>query len=193
MRIGRQVIYPANRIRLLDARSFQVRDAVLNRQAELGICIQGEHHPDLLEIPLFDDALMFFCLDTHPFSCREAVTWADMGRADLITVSNMTATRIFVDYQLARQGIGLNGAYEVQHHATAISLVAAGVGCAILPNATLEEGDRPRVCRIPLIRPEVKRKVILTYRKSSTLSPAATVFLELVKQFFQKKREEESS
>ena len=51
---------PGNRIRLLDARSYQVRDAVLNSQAELGICIQGEHHPSLLEVPLFDDSLMFF-------------------------------------------------------------------------------------------------------------------------------------
>ena len=179
---------PGNRIRLLDARSYQVRDAVLNSQAELGICIQGEHHPSLLELPLFDDSLMFFCRDTHPFSSRSAVNWADMGRADIITVSNMTATRVFMDYQLAIQGIRLVGAYEVQHHATAISLVAAGVGCAILPASTLEEGDRPGVLRIPLIGPEVKRKVVLTQRKNSTLSPAANAFLEIVKKHFQHKR-----
>jgi Transcriptional regulator len=83
----------------------------------------------------------------------------------------------------------LVGAYEVQHHATAISLVAAGVGCAILPASTLEEGDRPGVRRIPLIGPEVKRKVVLTQRKNSTLSPAANAFLEIVKKHFQRKRD----
>lgn len=177
--------YPGNRIRLLDARSYQVREAMLNNQAELGICIQGEQHPELLETFLLGDPLMFFCRDTHPFSNRNEVTWADMTRADIITVSNMTATRIFIDYQLARQGIRLVGAYEVQHHATAISLVAAGLGCAILPASTLTEGDRPRVRRIPLTQPEIMRQVVLTQRKNSTLSPAAAAFLQLVKTHFQ--------
>ena len=77
------------------------------------------------------------------------------------------------------------GAYEVQHHATAISLVAAGLGCAILPASTLAEGDRPRVRRIPLTQPEIMRQVVLTQRKNSTLSPAAAAFLQLVKTHFQ--------
>ncbi len=175
-------ICPHNRIRLLDARSYEVRAAVLNGRAELGISIQGEKNPEIVEIPLFDDRLMFFCRDTHPFANRSSVGWSDMSRADIIVVSNMTATRVVMDYQLAKRGIRLSGAYEVQHHATAISLVAAGVGCAILPASTLQEGDRQGVCRIPLVGPVVKRKVILSRRANRTLSPAANAFFELLKQ-----------
>lgn len=173
--------YPHNRIRLLDATSYEVRDAVLNSQAELGIGIHGETHPDLDEVPLFDDPLMFFCRESNPLSAMKTVTWSDMSGADLIVVSNLTATRVFMDYQLAKRGISLSGAYEVQHHATAISLVAAGVGCAILPASTFQEGDRPGVRRIPLVSPVVKRKVILVTRKNCTLSPAAEAFFDLVK------------
>lgn len=172
---------PRNRIRLLDATSYEVRDAVLNNQAELGIGIHGEQHPDLIETHLFDDPLMFFCRDSNPLSQMTSVTWSDMSGADLIVVSNLTATRVFMDYQLAKRGISLSGAYEVQHHATAISLVAAGVGSAILPASTFHEGDRPGVRRIPLVGPVVKRKVILTQRKNTTLSPAAEAFCHLVK------------
>lgn len=172
---------PRNRIRLLDATSYEVRDSVLNSQAELGIGIHGEQHPDLIETPLFDDPLMFFCRESNPLSEMKSVTWSDMSGADLIVVSNLTATRVFMDYQLAKRGISLNGAYEVQHHATAISLVAAGVGSAILPASTFQEGDRPGVRRIPLVSPVVKRQIILIQRKNSTLSPAAEAFCELVK------------
>jgi len=172
---------PRNRIRLLDATSYEVRDAVLNNQAELGIGIHGEQHPDLIESHLFDDPLMFFCRESNPLSQMASVTWSDMSGADLIVVSNLTATRVFMDYQLAKRGISLSGAYEVQHHATAISLVAAGVGSAILPASTFHEGDRPGVRRIPLVSPVVKRKVILTQRKNTTLSPAAEAFCQLVK------------
>lgn len=175
-------ICPHNRIRLLDARSYEVRAAVLNGRAELGISIQGEKNPEIAEIPLFDDRLMFFCRDTHTFANRSSVGWSDMSRADIIVVSNMTATRVAMDYQLAKRGIRLSGAYEVQHHATAISLVAAGVGCAILPASTLQEGDRQGVRRIPLVGPVVKRKVILSRRANRTLSPAANAFFELLRQ-----------
>lgn len=176
-------ICPGNRIRLLDATSYEVRNAVLNNFAELGICIQGEHNDELVEVPLFDDRLMFFCRDSHPLSNKDSVTWSDMSRAELVVVSSMTATRVVMDYQLAKKGIRLSGAYEVQHHATAISLVAAGVGCAILPASTLEEGDRQGVRRIPLVGPVVKRKVVLTKRKKSTLSPAADAFFNLLRDF----------
>lgn len=174
------VTCPKNRIRLLDATSYEVRDAVLNSQAELGISIHGEQHPDLIETPLFDDPLMFFCREPHPLAEMASVTWSNMSEADLIVVSNLTATRVFMDYQLAKRGISLSGAYEVQHHATAISLVAAGVGCAILPASTFKEGDRPGVRRIPLVSPVVKRKVILVRKRNSTLSPAAEAFHKLI-------------
>ncbi|NMF90842.1 LysR family transcriptional regulator [Aromatoleum petrolei] len=173
--------HPGNRVRLIDTTAFEVRDAVLHGQAELGIGIPTERHPELLETPLLEDPLMFFCREEHPLSHREAVTWSDMRETELVVVSSMTATRVFMDYQLAKRGISLSGAYEVQHHATAISLVAAGVGTAILPASTLEEGARPGVCRIPLVSPVVKRRITLLRRKNSTLSPAANAFFELLK------------
>lgn len=171
---------PGNRIRLLDAASYEVREAVLNHQAEIGIAINGEPHTDLIETPLFDDPLVFICRNTHPLQSKDTVTWADMRDADLIVVSNFMATRVFMDYQLAKHGIRLNGNYEVQHHATAINLVAAGVGCAILPSSTIEDGDRLHVRKISLISPVVKRKVALLRHKNTSLSPAAQAFFELI-------------
>ena len=174
-------VHPGNRIRLIDTTAFEVRDAVLHGQAELGIGIPTERHPELVESPLLEEPLMFFCRTEHPFSQRPSVTWSDMGAVELVVVGSMTATRVFMDYQLAKRGISLSGAFEVQHHATAISLVAAGVGAAILPASTLEEGSRPGVCRIPLVSPVVKRKITLFRRRNSTLSPAANAFFELLK------------
>jgi DNA-binding transcriptional LysR family regulator len=173
--------FPNNRIRLVDATSYQVREAVLSNQAEVGISIHGEKHPNLVETQLFEDPLMFFCRENHPLSKKKSVRWSDMSDANLIVVSNFVATRVFMDYQLAKRGISLTGAYEVQHHATAINLVAAGVGCSILPSSSCGENDRPGVIRIPLIDPIVKRKVVLIQRKGATLSPAAAAFCDVLK------------
>jgi DNA-binding transcriptional LysR family regulator len=174
--------YPGNRIRIIDTSAFEVRDAVLHGQAELGVGIPTDRHPELDETLLLEEPLMFFCREEHPLSKMQSVTWSDMREAELIVVSSMTATRVFMDYQLAKRGISLNGAYEVQHHATAVSLVAAGVGTAILPASTLEDGSRPGVCKIPLTSPIVKRRITLLRRKNATLSPAASAFFEMLKQ-----------
>ena len=173
--------HPDNRIRLLDASSHEVREAVLNGQAEMGIAVQGERHPDLQELVLFEDPLAFICRSPHPLQDRRSVSWSDMRETDLIVVSSFMATRIFMDYQLAKRGLRLNGNYEVQHHATAINLVAAGVGSAILPSSTFQAGDRPQVHKIPIVRPSVKRKMTLLRRKHGGLSPAAEVFYEMLR------------
>lgn len=174
-------LHPDNRIRLLDGSSHEVRASVLSGQAELGIAVQGEKHPDLLETVLLADPLAFICKRPHPLQDRKSVTWADMRDADLIGISSFMATRIYMDYQLAKRGIRLQGNYEVQHHATAVNLVAAGVGSAILPSSTFRDGDRPGVRKIALTRPTVKRKVVLLRLRRGTLSPAAQAFEALIR------------
>jgi DNA-binding transcriptional LysR family regulator len=177
---------PGNTLRLHDASSHDVRAAVLSGQAELGIAINGEPHPDLEEIALFEDPLTLLCPTPHAFEDKASVAWTDIRHVDLIVVSSFMATRVFLDYQLAKRGIRLSGHYEVQHHATAINLVAAGVGCAILPASTFENGDRPNVVKIPLTGPVVKRKVTLLRKTPNRLSPAAQDFYQLVLGKFRK-------
>lgn len=175
-------LYPGNRIRLLDGSSHEVRNAVLGGQAELGIAVHGEKHPDLAETVLFADALVFLCRSPHALEDRRTVSWSDLRDTELIGISSFTATRVFMDYQLAKQGLRLQGNYEVQHHATAINLVAAGVGSAILPSSAFEEGDRPGVRKIPLTQPTVKRKVSLLRTRHGGLSPAAQAFHDLLRE-----------
>lgn len=175
-------LLPDNRIRLFDGASHEVHAAVLGGQAELGLAVQGQKHPDMTETVLFADPLVFMCRTSHPLQGRATVSWNDMRDADLIGVSSFMATRIFMDYQLAKRGIRLRGNYEVQHHATAMNLVAAGVGSAILPSSCFQEGDRPGVRKIPLVHPTVKRKVVLLKLRRGGLSPAAQAFHDLLRE-----------
>jgi DNA-binding transcriptional LysR family regulator len=76
--------------------------------------------------------------------------------------------------------LNISGAYEVQHHATAVSLVAAGIGCAVLPASCIETGDRRQLVSVPLGRPVVKRKILLIQRKGAELSEPAARFAEIL-------------
>ncbi|NDY93111.1 LysR family transcriptional regulator [Ideonella livida] len=174
--------HPGNHIRLLDGASTEVRQAVLGGQAELGVALAGERHAELAETALFEDPLVFICRESHPLAAQDSLRWDDMRGQDLVGVNGFMATRIEMDYQLAKRGITLAARYEVQHHATALNLVAAGVGCAILPASTFREGDRPGVRRLALTQPTVRRQVRLLQRRHGVLSPAAQAFVQLLRE-----------
>lgn len=63
--------YPGNRILVIDASAQEVRDAVLRGQAEFGINIQLDRHPDLVEQPLRQEPFVFFCRQEHSFCQRQ--------------------------------------------------------------------------------------------------------------------------
>ncbi len=174
-------LYPGNRIRLLDMTSNDVRDAVLTRTAELGIAIHGDPHPELHERFLFDDALVFCCHKSHPFAARPRLTWRDLKDADLIMVRGFTATRLLIEHHLLKHGVRAGSAYEVEYHSTAVNLVEAGVGCAVLPWSALGPEGRSPIRRIGLVGPEVHRRVMLFVRKNASLSPSARAFYDVVK------------
>ncbi len=172
--------HPDNRIRLLDMTSNDVREAVLNRKAELGIAIHGDANPELDERFLFDDALVLYCHESHPFAARPRLNWKDLKGTDLIMVRGFTATRLLIEYHLLTHGVRAGSAYEVQYHSTAVNLVEAGVGCAVLPWSALGPEGRSPIRRVELVGPKVHRRVMLFTRKRASLTPAAQAFLEVV-------------
>jgi len=174
--------HPGNRIRIIESNASDVSRAVLHDQAEFGITIQLERHADLAEQPVMREPFMFFCLDEHPLSGRKSVTWGELGEAELILVSGLSGNRALLDYQLAKKRLSLRGTYEVEHLSTAIGLVAAGVGTAILPFSAIQEGAYPRVRRIALVSPVISRTLVLIRRKNATLSPAAAAFYDALAQ-----------
>ncbi|MFO1323729.1 MAG: LysR family transcriptional regulator [Burkholderiales bacterium] len=172
--------YPGNRIRIIESSAPEVNRAVLFDQAEFGITIRLERHADLVEDAALREPFMFFCRDEHPYAGRKRVAWKDLAQAELIVVSGLSGNRALLDYQLARKRLTLAGAYEVEHLSTAIGLVAAGVGTAILPYSTIQDGTYPRVRRIALVEPVIDRTVVTIRRKGATLSPATQIFYTML-------------
>ena len=174
--------YPGNRVRLLDVTTPAVLDAVLQRQAEFGINILTTRHPDLTTLSLLEDPFVMICRDDHPLSRKGRVAWKELLAHEVILLSRRTGNGMLLDNALNQLGMGLPSAYEVQHPSTALSLVAAGAGIAILPRLTLRRGADVCVRAIPLRAPVVRRELGLIHRKDVTLSPAALALYTLIRQ-----------
>src|ERR1700722_16885367 len=67
--------FPENRITILDHSSAAVVDAVLRREAELGINVAQTHHPDLASIRLLTDQFVLICRDDHALANKKSLAW----------------------------------------------------------------------------------------------------------------------
>lgn len=181
-RIVRQysMTHPNNRIRILDLPSHDVVGAMRRREAEFGINILGPHDPDLTSIPILRDRFVLVCREDHPLARRKRLAWKQLEAHPLIFAGHESGNRHLLDVALAGEELRLRSFYEVQHSSTAVGMVAAGIGAAVVPQLAMHEGAYPSLRTIPLVGPQVSRTMVLLARRKAYLAPAAQALYDLI-------------
>ena len=87
--------------------------------------------------------------------------------------------------KLARREM-LKWRYEVQHIATAVSLVEAGVGATIIPKLALNLRLCPTLRGVTLRNPSLTRSLGIVSKRDKPLSPLATQFRSMIVKHFAK-------
>jgi DNA-binding transcriptional LysR family regulator len=175
------VLYPDNRIKILDHASSGVAAAVLQRAAEFGINMQGAQHPELTSVPLLKDRFVLVCRDDHPLARKPRIAWKQLEPHVLILAGAESGNRPLLDLALEKQAIGLRAFYEVQRSSTAVGMVAEGVGVTVVPGLAVQKGAYPRLRVVPLVDPVVSRTLVLLSRTRAHLTPAAQALYELIR------------
>jgi len=173
--------HPDNRIRILDHASSDVVAAVLRREAEFGISMQGSHERGLTSIPLLKDRFVLVCRDDHALSGRTRLSWRQLEPHALILAGAESGNRPLLDLTLEKQEITLRSFYEVQRSSTAVGMVAEGCGVAVVPELAVQKGAYPRIRVIPLVDPVISRKLVLLSRTMAQLTPAAQALYDLIR------------
>ncbi|HTO53824.1 MAG TPA: LysR substrate-binding domain-containing protein [Myxococcota bacterium] len=173
--------HPQNRIKILDHASTGVADAVLRREAEFGIQIAGTGHPELVTVPLFEDRFVLICRSDHALARRTRLPWRELESHALILAGEVSGNRPLLEDALRPQTVTLHSLYEVQRSSTAVGLVAAGVGAAVVPSLAIQKGAYPRIRVIALTQPVISRTLVLVSRKGAVLSPAAQALYDRIR------------
>jgi DNA-binding transcriptional LysR family regulator len=182
-RIVRQyaALHPRNRLRILDHSSSGVAAAVLRREAEFGINMQGAAHPELTSIPLLEDRLVLVCRDDQPLARRRRLAWKALAPYAVILPGHESGNRPQLDLVLERHKLKLQAFYEVQRSSTAVGMVAKGVGVAVVPALAVQSDAYPGLRVIPLVEPVVSRTIVLLSRTRAQLTPAAQALYDLIR------------
>jgi DNA-binding transcriptional LysR family regulator len=177
-------LHPNNRVKILDHASSDVASAVLRREAEFGINmqgLQGTHHPELTSVPLMQDRFVLVCRDDHPLASRKRISWKQLEPHTLILAGHESGNRPLLDVALDQQGVKLSAFYEVQRSSTAVGMVAKGVGVTVVPGIAAQKDTYPNLRVVPLVEPVVSRTLVLLSRANAHFTPAAGALYDLIR------------
>ena len=160
-------------VRVRDAVAARLLDLVKGDEVDFGVGCLVRPDPDVIAEPLFSDRLAAFVPAGHPLARRRSLRFRDLGAHPLILTGQDTSVRQLLERTLAEQRLPIQIAQEVTYMSTAIGLVEAGLGVAILPESAFT-ADLARRVQVAAIRePVLRRDVALLMRAGRSRSPAA--------------------
>jgi LysR family carnitine catabolism transcriptional activator len=171
-------------VRVRDAVASRVLDLVKSGDVDLGIGSLIRPDPEITHERLFTDRLCAFAPVNHALARGRGgqVRLRDLGAWPLILTGQDTSVRQIIERTLATERLPVQVAQEATYMTTAIGMVQAGLGIAILPESasalTPEPGTRLRALAIK--DPVLTRDIGLLTRTGRSLSPAAQRLVEVL-------------
>jgi DNA-binding transcriptional LysR family regulator len=165
-------------VRVRDMTAAAIVDAVKRGEADIGLGSLLRPDPELDAQPLVTDRLCAYVPGGHPLAARRAVTLRALARWPLILTGRDSSVRQLIDRGVEGRRLPIQVTQEVTYMSTAIGMVTAGLGIAILPESavTPDTGGGPRAVAIQ--GPVLRRTLVVLSVKSRTLSPAAAKLIE---------------
>ena len=116
----------------------------------------------------------------HPLAHAKEISWKDLRSVPLIGPRPGNPVREQMDFALAREGVSLPFSYEVSLPLTILGMVEGGLGVGVLTTSMRRVVDALGLTMRPIVRPVVKREVVLVFHADRSLSPAAQKFRDLL-------------
>jgi DNA-binding transcriptional LysR family regulator len=181
-----QETYPGIAVQLSDVGTEQIVDSVRTGKADCGLGTFPPAEDGIERLPLVRDSLMLFAGHRGPLADAASVTWTDLADQPLITLTRDSGIRLLVEVGFETAQIAFKPAFEVTQVTTAIALVEAGLGVAVLPTYALAAARFRKVSGKPLTEPTISREVVLIHATGRSVSPAVSAFASVVRRYAQR-------
>lgn len=173
--------YPGIRIVLADVTTERIVEMVSQGEADIGVGTFGAGDAQIDASFVLKDSLLAFCKKDSELSKLRTISWSDLPEQPLILLSRDSGIRRMADSMLQQSDLSLIPKFEVAHITTALSLVVAGLGVAVLPTyACAALSPRDDVVARLLVQPEISREISIIRARGRSLSPAADAFLSFL-------------
>ena len=173
--------WPGISVELHDALSDACIAQLRNHQADFVLAASGAGPAasgDLRGRKLCSDRFHLVCRADHPLATVPRLSARQLAPWPFIQMSRNSSVRQSLDAAL--HPLRLNAVFEVEHLATVMGLVEAGVGISVVPALTLFHFKRDTLVTRPLPVAGLTRTIYLVQRREGSLSVAAQTLHDLI-------------
>ena len=164
--------HPGLQAAIIDARTDTIVQAVRLGQADCGLGTFSKGEDGIERLPLARDSLMLFCNPGHAFAGRDAIAWAELAEQPMITLTRDSGIRLLVELGYETAELPLHPVYEVSQITTALALVEAGLGIAVLPTYARAANPHGTLAARPLTNPTIARDIVMIRAAGRSPAPA---------------------
>lgn len=164
--------YPDLSVDLNERPSKEIIMAVAEGRADLGVVADSTDFAALQTRFIAQDQLVVVASDKHRVSHQRSVTFADVVGEPFVGLSD-AALETHLGERAARLGRQIHYRIQLRRIENIAMMVGAGVGIAIISDASAMDLRRSGLAIIPLDEPWAVRKLYLCARDFSALTPHA--------------------
>jgi len=165
-------------IELRDMDSSSILHELSRDRIDIGIATLGENGVGLHSEPLLSDRFGVICAPSHPLAqSRDPVAWDALAGERLI--ANSLSARISAEASRELHDRALLSAHNLT---SILAMVHAEIGVTILPEMAVRTSYSPALTFRPLADRTAKRTIHLLRRADSTMSPAARLLEQRIRE-----------
>jgi len=174
--------YAGINVAVHDVINEQVFEMIREGRVEMGIAFEPEPSDTLHFTPLCTDRFVAIVPKDSPLASKDHVTWRELLTMDFIALQRPSAVRLLLEQELLRGGKKLEVAFESHQLVTVGRMVASGLGVSAVPALCVKQmGELGAQC-VPLIAPQIEKRVGLIRMAQHQLSAAAQALAETIEQ-----------
>ncbi|USQ98241.1 LysR family transcriptional regulator [Caulobacter sp. RL271] len=175
-----QLDHPNVTFEVEDALNSAIATLVREDRVDFGIGMADANDDDLEQIKLFDDAMMLVHPEGHPVADAPTISVETLATYPLILMNRGSSVRDLVDGAFIAAGRTATPACQVRYMSTAVALVRAGLGLAILPSTAVEFRSQANVRARRIQDPAFTRTIVLMRRRHSPVRPVVQTFIDSI-------------
>ncbi|QEI05109.1 LysR family transcriptional regulator [Pigmentiphaga aceris] len=163
--------HPNVRVKIIDESATDVLESVRSGEADFGINFIGAQEAEIDFEEIMQEHYLVVMPDKHPLANERVISLQALAGEKMVSVSSSSGNRGLIDNAFARVPHRPVIQYEINHVAGAISLVAAGIGVALLPELSIKNAPFTGIVARPLSGAGIVRSLGLIVRKGNVLRP----------------------
>jgi DNA-binding transcriptional LysR family regulator len=175
--------YPGIMIQIADVCTEQIVANVRSGKADCGLGTFSPAEEGVERTPLVRDSLIVLCGRGSAFEDATSVRWRQLEGEPIITLARDSAIRLLVEVGFEACQIPFTPLFEVNQITTAVALVEAGLGLAVLPAYSMAVARHRAIAGRPLVEPSISRDVVMVHATGRSVSPAVSALSPIVRRY----------